>query len=207
MNISAVNACKILWLFMAHVFFLSSCDMFDKADLKFETKYNSILSSYQPGDTLYFFSNTGDIDTITISAVDSYEISSAGFMGFPHRNIRIRIKHLPNNLWSGGTEFRQHQPPKILDQMLIVVEKIPSLKNQYFIGIDFRDFSIGLDTFPSTATGDLLANLGIREYWSIKTELPKERQNEFSVTEVIWTTKYGLTAYYKKNGEFYALGP
>jgi hypothetical protein len=34
-----------------------------------------------------------------------------------------------------------------------------------------------------------------------------ESQNERSVTDIIWTTKFGLTGYYKKNGEFYLLCP
>ncbi len=207
MSISTFNAKKMLLFSIVLAFFFLGCDTLNKAELQFATNYNSLLSSYQPGDTLYFFSNSGDIDTITVSTVDSYESFSAGIMGWPHRNVIIRIKHLPNNLWSAGTEFMQHQNPKILDQELIVVEKTPNLKNQYFIGIDFRDFSVGLDTFPSTVTGDLLTSLDIREYWSIKTESAIESQNEYSVTDIIWTTKFGLTGYYKKNGEFYLLCP
>jgi hypothetical protein len=205
MNISTIIPQNVTSYFIILAFlFLPGCCTFSQKELEFSANYNLFLASYHVGDTIYFSSGTGDIDTITVSEIDTREDCGSGIMGYPHRSIWIKIKHLPNNLWTDGTESTQQGPEKVLDQTLLAIEKYPS-DNHYYIAIYYQDFLAGLDTFPAVVTGNLLADLDVKEYWQIKTDTSIKHQNESSVAEVIWTTKFGLTAYYKRNGEFYKL--
>ena len=80
----------------------------------------------------------------------------------------------------------------------------------YYIGIEFREFYIQLRKIIDKQKDSSLAAMGVQEYWILENpSLEKYNSKRFPeknfVTEVIWTSEYGLTAYYKKNGDLYKL--
>ena len=75
----------------------------------------------------------------------------------------------------------------------------------YYIGISFRDFQGELKNISETETGISLADLGINKYWEINNEIPDDKLDSASIAKILWTEKYGLTGYYKRNGDFYKI--
>ena len=77
---------------------ISGCCSYDKKDFDFNTNDLKPISSFRQGDTIYYESNTGDIDTILIYKIDSIQNKDCGrFMAKPAENhLFIAIKHLPN---------------------------------------------------------------------------------------------------------------
>jgi hypothetical protein len=128
-------------------------------------------------------------------------------MAGKRKNIDIEIKHLPNNKWTGGTESSQDNTSKILNQSLITIEKMidSNPEDQYFIGLSFRDFEGEIENINQMQSDNLLADFGVDKYWLINTVIPDDKLDSTSVTKVLWTEKFGLTSYYKKNGDIYKL--
>jgi hypothetical protein len=127
-------------------------------------------------------------------------------MAGKRKNISIEIQHLPTNHWTGGKESNQNGKSTILNQELITIEKLfdNEPEDQYFVGLSFRDFRGELKNVSETKTRST-ADLHVDEYWEINNEFPAEQLDSGSVTKILWTEEYGLTAYYKQNGEFYKL--
>lgn len=182
------------------------CCKYHSSDFKIATSYISIYNNYKLGDTIYFSTQENVVATVYIAAIDSFQICG-GFMGVPRKDVTIEIQHLPNNIWTGGQEFFQNKPVKILNQNLVTVEKIIFHKSkvQYFIGINYRDFVGEVTDSTIVRYDDMFETLGVGEYWEIGTELPLEKLDSNAVTKVFWSEKYGLTGYYKRNGELYKI--
>jgi hypothetical protein len=128
-------------------------------------------------------------------------------MAGKRKNISIEIQHLPTNHWTGGTEINQNDQSAILNQELITIEKLLDRKSddQYFVGISFRDFRGELKNISETKTDISIADLSVKKYWEMNNEIPIDRLDSTSVTKILWTEKYGLTAYYKQSGDFYKI--
>jgi hypothetical protein len=128
-------------------------------------------------------------------------------MAGKRKNISIEIQHLPTNHWTGGTEDNQNGKSTILNQELITIEKLfdNEPEDQYFVGLSFRDFRGELKNLSETKTDISIADLDVKKYWEMNNEIPIDQLDSNSVTKVLWTEKYGLTAYYKQNGDFYKL--
>lgn len=184
---------------MVIAFIISGCD---NCDFSIPENKRALLADYEVGETIYFQSQKGDIDTISIVRIDSLE-ECGSIMAGKRKHIAIEIKYLPLNKWTGGTELSQNGEAKILNQDLIVIEKQFDEKENYWIGINYRDF-LGEINENNLKKDDYLIDLGINEYWEIENEASNWRQykNDSSViVSLIWTKKYGLTEYKKRNGE------
>lgn len=88
------------------IFVISACCSIDKRDFEFNETELGHFSDYKDGDTIYFQSNLGDMDTITIAGFDSerYE-KCGGFLSRRPLNGRwVIIKHLPVDKWHGTSQ-------------------------------------------------------------------------------------------------------
>ena len=174
-------------------------------DFVFDQGHRNFFKNYQIGDTIYFKALNGDIDTITVTNFDSLTVCSS--MTINHKSISVEIKHLPINHWNGGQEITDNKSV-YLDQELITVDKVPQDEKgneAYYVGISFRDFLGEINNLKQTQTDTLLADIGIKNYWLIANELTIDRGDTTTIEKLIWTEKYGLTGYYKRNGDFYKI--
>lgn len=180
---------------------LASCS--SDTDFEFTSRHRTLLNKYSVNDTIYFKSLRGDLDTFFVAKIDSLHFG--GIMAESTKKIFVEIQHLPINHWNGGTQSNQNGGSTILNQELITIEKCLDRKpeDQYFIGISFRDFEGKIENLDSITSDTLLADIGVNQYWQIKNDL--KNQNNNSISKTIWTEKHGLTAYYKKNDDFYKI--
>src|SRR5688572_2888681 len=84
------------------IFLLLGCCSYDNRSFDFTEEEFNHFSRYKIGDTIYFQSNLGDMDTITIVGFGVEKKDTCGFlMAIPAFNERwIKIKHLPRDDWS-----------------------------------------------------------------------------------------------------------
>lgn len=174
------------------------------SDFTFTKRHRALLDKYSVNDTIYFKSSGGDLDTFFVAKIDSIQECGIILAG-KRKTVTVEIQHLPINLWNGGTEDSQDGKTEVLNQDLITIEKLFNKEppDQYFIGLSFRDFSGEIENLDNITSDTLLVDIGINQYWEIKND--SNNQNNNSVSKVIWTEKYGLTAYYKQNGDFYKI--
>ena len=189
--------------------FLTSCSCkYDDKDFQFAETHNKLLKPYSIDDTIYFANQSGDLDTLTISNIDTLQQCGCIMVG-NRRAISIEIKHLPVNKWTGGREFYQGKPPKVLDQELIVIQKMPDDKDgNYFIGINYRNFMGELTAIDSFSTDNKFIDLDISKYWTIKnqsTDWQQYKQDSTLIINAYWTENYGLTSYELRNGDTYRI--
>ena len=152
-----------LIVLLTALFLSSCCCKYDDDDFLFSENYNKLLIPYSNNDTIYFSDQKGDLDTITITNIDTIQECGC-FMAGNRRAISIGIKHLPINKWTGGTEFYQDKPPKILDQDLIVIEKMPDVQySKYFVGINYRKFMGELIDLSKINSDNHFETLGIKK--------------------------------------------
>ena len=186
------------------LFLLTSCC--SDADFVFTNRHRAFLNKYSVADTVYFINSANDLDTFFIAKVDSFQECGI-IMAGKRKNISIEIKHLPNNKWTDGTESTQDNKSKILNQSLITIEKMINRnpEDQYSIGLSYRDFRGEIENINQIQNDNLLAEFGVDKYWLINTVIPNDKLDSTSVKKVLWTEKFGLTAYYKNNGDIYKL--
>lgn len=201
--------------FLYSIFILAMMDCrcgFHRSGFQFSKLQQSLVSSYKLNDTIYFRNQYDDYDTMCISSIDSIDRYGA-ILGFSRKNIAVDIKHLPQNIWTDGVELSKDGKRKVLDQTLIVIEK-SNIKdsNDIYIGVHYRDFYGDFRDTNKIIINQLLSDLGITNYWEIRTDSSRyswikkhEKEKSALITKIIWTEKFGLTAYYKENGDFYKI--
>lgn len=171
---------------------ITSCCSLKNNDFSYNSEYTSLYKCYQLGDTIYFADNNQNLDAITITKIDSSSICG-GVLGTRRKQVTVETQYLNDDTISQNI------------YELIVVEKFPNSKtDEYFVGIRYLNF-VGELNINEKKKGNLLINLGITDYWIIPTSLPENNVQPNTITSIYWTNKYGLTAYYKFNGEFYTL--
>lgn len=164
------------------------------------------MEPYEVGDTIYFESDRGDIDTIFISKVDSVEECGILMTG-KRKDIFYEIQHLPYNNWIFGKNLHRNGEISEINQSLIFLSKNlyePS-KDDYSIHIQYRNFSGELD-FGKSQKDDYLKELGIEEYWKLESDTADWKEfghDTLLIMEVVWTKKLGLTKYIKRNKEVF----
>jgi hypothetical protein len=201
------------FLYLTILFLITDCKCgFSHSGFKFSKLQKSLTINYKLSDTIYFKNQVNDFDTIYISEIDSMDRYGA-ILGFPRKNISVNIKHLPQNIWTDGVELSQDGKKKILDQTLIAIEKSDLQNpNDIYIGISYRDFQGEFTDTNNIIQNKLFSYAGVDNYWEIKTDsiryeqIKNKKQKKSSlITKIIWTDKFGLTGYYKENGEFYKI--
>lgn len=179
---------------------------FDKEDFEFSQEELNLMGAYKVGDTIYFESNFGDIDTITVLefSEERHEGSKCFISTEPNHIKRLIIEHLPIRIhkWP-GTKWTEKEGNKITYQSLISISKSPldSIKKIAGYCISFKGF---------TTLGNALGNIP-REFningkiisgcFQVTHGYPERVTNPDDVEIVYWTAKHGLTAYTSKGGE------
>ncbi len=199
---------KYIYIFIISIF-STGCFSDDASDLTFTDEFKTFIDPYKKDDVINFKSSTGDVHTLKISAIESYE-NNGGFITYPLKTKTIRVKHLPENLWTGETVIStgsgSDEIEKYDQRFIYLSSREPSeTRNQNSLSLKYRDFSISFDDVPALETGTLLKDYDISNYWRFESKYPSKDQTDTSVIEVIWTKKYGLTAYYLKNNDFYII--
>ena len=194
---------KIILIQFGLLFILTSCC--SDTDFIFRPEYRNLIDKYKLGDTIYFQNSTGDVDTILISNLDSMQVCSK--VTNNHKYVTVEIKHLPTNKWNGG-QVIENGKSVYLDQALISVDK--QLKNAndseyYYVGINFRDFLGQIKNIHDLQADTLFNNLGIKTYWLVTNDMLTDRGDTTEIDKIIWTEKFGLTGYLKRNGDLYKI--
>jgi hypothetical protein len=200
---------KIRYLFfLAIITLMTDCKCgLNRSGFKFSKLQESFVNSYRLNDTVYFKNQSNDFDTILISKIDSIDRYGA-ILGFPRKSISINIKHLPKNSWTDGIELSQDGDKKILSQTLITIEKTDIKNpNNIYIGISYRDFFGILTDTNQIFTNQISSDLSVANHWEIDSWNKDKKHETPLITKVIWTKKFGLTGYYKGNGDFYKIQP
>ena len=188
---------------------ISGCCSYDKKDFEFNKDELRHFSNYKIGDIIYFQSNLGDIDTISIeSFVTEQNENCGGFVAPPPVNVKwLQIKHLPIDKWF-GTSQDMTTGGKIdtVYQWLFYISKYPNKKEvNYSIG--FKDFHSNFDSIIGEFHTDTikLNDLEVSEYYIVKHGYPERVTQPKNIKTIYWTDKYGLTAYSNKDGEIWTI--
>ena len=192
-------------IFIILTIFASGCCSFDKKDMEFNDKELAHFSDYKIGDTIYFQSNLGDIDTIMIVGFGTERNENCG--GFmaprPVNGKWVQIKHLPVDKWI-GTSQDMTIGGKIdtVYQELLWISKHPTEKEVDY-HITFKDFHSKFDTIIGEFHTDTvkLNDLNLSNYYLVKHAYPERITEPKNIESIFWTDKLGITAYRTKDGE------
>lgn len=194
---------------MVIIGFISGCCSWDynKEDFEFTQGELSLMGAYKVGDTLYFESNLGDIDTITVVkfSEERHEGSRCFIQTEPWHNRHITIRHQPDDKWV-GTSQSEGEEEQIIYQSLISVSKSPldSIKRTGY-SISFKMFTT-LENALGSSPGEFIINEKIiSDCYKVTHGYPERIVNPDDIELVYWTAKYGLTSYTSKAGETWLL--
>lgn len=199
---------RILTTFILTIF-ISGCCSYDKKDFDFDSSELRPISSFKQGDTIYYESSSGDLDTILIYKIDSIQDRNCGgFMAKPAENyLFVVIKHLPNDkLWTGTSTDGTTGKTEINYQNIITIDKRPQMKEMEY-SIHFKDFytSAGGDkTVGELRTDTVIINgKSITNFYEINHGYPERVTEPANIELVYWTDKDGLLAYKNKRGDWW----
>lgn len=159
-------------------------------DFKIDKNVLRDFNSYDVGQIIYFQSDQGDLDTIKISGIDSYEVCHS-FMVEDHKVLDLKIEHLPYNKWNFGNYFVE-KPDSIVNQSLISIDKRGrEVQNGYYKSMSYRDFSAEINIeFSEIEKIDTIKNIS---------------KNVGEIQKVYWSNRNGLVGYQMVDGEIYKL--
>lgn len=186
--------------------FISSCCSWDysKEDFEFTKEELNLLGDYKVGDTIYFESNLGNIDTITVVEVseERHEGSRCFIQTKPYHIKWIKIKHLPNDKWV-STSQSEGEGKKTVYQSLISVSKSPldSTEKKAGYSISYKGFTTLENALGSSPNEFIINGKIISDCYKVTHGYPERVINPDDIELVYWTAKYGLTAYTNKAGE------
>jgi len=186
---------------------ITGCCSIDPKDIEFNNSELAHFSEYQKEDTIYFKSNLGNIDTITIVGYESEKYDQCGgFMArLPQNTKWIKIKHLPIDKWHGTTQDMTNGGEIEIDyQGLLWITKYPISKTTEY-SINFKDFHSSQNEQIGAFYTDTLTlnNIILTNYYIVKHGYPERVTEPENVETVYWTNANGLTAYKNKNGELW----
>ena len=194
---------------LAIIGFISGCCFWDynKKGFEFTQEELNFMGTYKVGDTIYFESNLGDIDTITVKEFleESHEGSRCFIQNKPYITKAITIKHIPTDKWI-GTSQSDGEEIKTIYQSIISISKSPldSIQKTGY-AISFKGFTTldnALDSYPGefNINGKIISNC-----FKVTHGYPERITKPDDIEIVYWTAKYGLTAYSNKAGETWVI--
>jgi hypothetical protein len=176
-----------LLVLFALILFSSCCDEFD---FGIDPEYKVELHSLKKNDTIYFLSDSKDLDTIRIIGIDSFRICPTVNQSAT-KMLELKIEHLPNNNWIDGLSTNPEGPEMtVINQSLISIVKKPA-RDTYDYWIHYREFSNNYDKNKSSNKID-----------TIKRDFFPEIDGN-AVVEVYWSKEIGILGYKKEEGQTY----
>lgn len=175
---------------------------YEEKEFEFTQEEFNHFGPYKVGDTVYFESNLGNIDTIAVLQIsEAKEEGSKCFISrAPSHHRTITIKHLPYNNWLGPTIIQEGKR-KIYCQDIISISKYP-LKKQTVYDISFKGFHTATDSvFNAFQPMCQVGRHRIENCYKITHSYPDRITQPDNIEVVYWTDKFGLTAYTSKSGE------
>lgn len=198
---------KIIGLLVIFGLFSGCCSWnYDKADFEFTQKELHLLGVYNANDTIYFQSNLGDIDTITVLNIsEEKEKGNKCFISKPPFHGRhIKIKHLPYDRWTGTSQVESGER-KTTYQVLISISKFPLQKRTYY-SIAFKGFvASGQSVFGEFKKECIIGGKTLSNCYKVTNSYPERIDKADDIEIVYWTSKNGLIAYTSKSGETWFL--
>ena len=193
----------IVAIFLFLAFIMTSC---------FERKFNfnerdlDLLCIYQEGDTIYFESNLGDIDTIAIMGFGTYRNKSGTIFYSPAPvNLKwVKAKYLSDHQWNMKPDYSDISDTAYQD--LLMLTHFPLDSTTYYT-INYKNFYSDIDTTHGEFHTDAISlnKLKIRNYYLLTNQNPIYITESSQIEYVYWTDKYGLTAYQSINGEIWTI--
>ena len=192
-------------IFIILTLLITGCCSYDKKDFEFNENELTYFSDYRIGDTIYFQSNLGNVDTITIVGFLTERNENCGWFMAPRpiNSKGVQIKHLPIDKWHGISQnMITGGKIEIEYQVLFWISKHPTEKEVKY-SISFKDFHLNYDTIVGEFHSDTIKinNLKFANYYVVKHGYPDRITEPKNVEIVYWTDKLGLTAYRNKDGE------
>ncbi|MBW7869159.1 MAG: hypothetical protein H3C31_12655 [Brumimicrobium sp.] len=192
--------------------FISGCCSwnYSKEDFEFTQNELALMGAYNIGDTIYFESNFGDIDTITV--VEFSEERHKGSKCFisrkPSNYMAINISHLPSRITKyPSTKWTTDKNGKdVTYQSLISISKSPldSIKKTEYV-ISFKGFTTLENIFENSPNEFIINGKTLSNCYKVTHGYPERVTNPDDIETVYWTPKYGLTAYTNKVGETWVI--
>lgn len=173
---------------------------------EFTKEETAMFSYYQNNktDTIFFESNTKDLDTILFDSLDFMVNNISSFMSSPNRQAHVQVFYLPfPNIYN----FNQYNDSIPEDSRFMLSMVKGNYSDPTSILISYRSFWGEIENISQTKQDSLLDEFGIKEYWLVeKSGYSSDRDNEaYDVEKVIWTREFGLTGYYLKSGDYYKI--
>lgn len=192
--------------FIALILLTGCITRYSPEEMEFTADELSVFAEYNQGDTIFYQSNLGDIDTITILNYDGEisDIKSSTFTSPMAMNTKwLKIKHLPIDRWHG---LHGLDNPEIVYQNLISINKNPEDKSMDY-AVSFKNFySISDDTIGTLKSDTLRLNdLVLENYFIINHSYPERIKKEKDIAFLYWTNEKGLVGYTSKDGEIWTL--
>ena len=195
------------YMFIILAIFISGCCSYDKKDFEFNDEELRHFNNYLVGDTIYFQSNLGDIDTITIVGFGTERNENCG--GFmaprPVNGKWVQVKHLPIDKWFGTSQdMTTGGKMDTVYQELFWISKHPTEKAVNF-AVGFKNFQSNFDTIIGEFHINTikLNDLQVSDYYVVKHGYPERITEPKNIETIYWTDKFGLTAYRSKDGEIW----
>ena len=182
------------------------CDRnYNENDFEFKTEELKHFSNYKIGDTLFFKSNLGDIDTITIVSYEKEIHQECGMIApRPVNSKWVEIKHLPIDRWHGTSQEAPDWKTQVVYQGLFWISKYPREKEIEYT-LDFKDFFHNDSIIGEFQTDTVsINNFMFSDYYIVRHSYPDRVTEAKNIEILYWTDKYGLTAYKSKNGEIWS---
>ena len=192
----------------------STCCSYEKEEFFLNAEEASYFDPFTEGDTLYYESSSGDVDTFLIEEVSKEpvdpDLSCKGFMAIPPANTRqVSIRHLPVDRWvstSVSVDAEGNRTSRIHRQTLISVLKSPALEGVDY-AFSFRDFYADTRSFPEESNPEPLIINGKRweSYYELLHAYPERVEAPEDIERIYWSRETGMIAYQNKAGELWTL--
>jgi hypothetical protein len=197
------------YLISLTILFSSCGPSYDKTDFEFNVLELSHFGDYQIGDTIYFESNFGDVDTITIVNFETERIEGSwGIIARAPSNYRLMtIRHLPIDRWHGTSrDMATGGKVEIVYQGLFSISKHP-LNRRVDNNFEFKDFYSSTSSFSEQLNNDTvtLNSFSFSDFYQLAPFYPERIVSPENIESIYWTDKYGLTAYKNKGGEIWTI--
>ena len=180
-------------LLLTNIFSCKQCNK----EIKFSKNHTDFIPNYSEGQTIIYFGENSERDTIIITTVRDTFFCGTSFISPSKRNFSLKIENLPKEKWSRVNNSSE--------ELFSIGSHSESSKKSNG-RIQFRDFvaEIPLENIKLDTT--LLDFPDAKDIWHLKTE--QNNSNLITTTEtvieVIWTKKYGLTKFLKLNNGWYS---